>query len=321
MIQLAVIGLGAWGRRLVESVQGVSDRVRFTCAVAPRPEKAADFAAAKGLKLYTDAAEAFADPAVDGIVSCGPAHLHGEHSLAALNAGKPVLAVKPMALTAAEAQALGAAAKAKGLLLAMGYNRCFMPNIAALREELRSGSLGELLHAEGDFCVHRYFRFKEGDWKADPLAAPPGSLSDHVLYLAIEALGPFAEVHAIARHGISDNRLADSTAVLAQARSGATAFMTGIGTTADLFRFHVFGSKGWAEARGDTGFRVETANGRKIEAVFPKADPERLEVEAFADALTGRAKFPVPVEDAIHGVAALEAIARSANTGRVVQIP
>ncbi len=321
MIQLAIIGLGAWGKRLVDSVHEKSDRVRFTRAVAPRPEKAADYAASRGLKLSVNAAEVFADPSIDGVVSCGPAHLHAEHSLAALEAGKPVLAVKPMALTAAEAQALGAAAQKKGLLLAMGYNRCFMPNVAALRDELRSGALGELLHAEGDFCVHRYFKIREGDWKADPLYAPPGSLSDHVLYLTIEALGHFAQVHAIARHGVSENRLADSTAVMAQTRNGATAFMAGIGTTADLFRFHLFGTKGWAEARGDCEFRLETANGRKIEAVFPKTDPERLEVEAFADALSGRAPFPVSLEDAIHGVAALEAIARSANTGRVVTIP
>jgi predicted dehydrogenase len=142
-----------------------------------------------------------------------------------------------------------------------------------------------------------------------------------VLYLTIEALGHLSEVHAIARHGVSENRLADSTAVLAQTRNGASAFMAGIGTTADLFRFHLFGTKGWAEARGDCAFRLETTNGRKIEAVFPKADPERLEVEAFANALAGRAPFPVSVEDAIHGVAALEAIARSANTGRVVHLP
>ena len=321
MIQLAIIGLGAWGKRLVESVHGKSGRVRFTTAIAPRPEKVADFAAAKGLKLISDPAEAFADPAIDGVVSCGPAHLHGEHSLAALQAGKPVLAVKPMALSAAQAQALGAAAQKKGLLLALGYNRCFMPNVAALREELRNGALGELLHAEGDFCVHRYFKLREGDWKADPQFAPAGSLSDHVLYLTIEALGHLEQVHAIARHGVSDNRLADLTAIMAQARSGATAFMTGIGTTADLFRFHLFGSNGWAEARGDTHFRLETADGRKIDKVFEKVDPERLEVEAFADALTGRAPFPVPVEDAIHGVAALEAIARSAANGGIVRLP
>lgn len=320
MIQLAIVGLGAWGKRLVDAVQDKSDRVRFAVAVTPRPGKVADYAAGKGLKVITDQAEAFADPSIDGVVSCGPAHLHAQHSLAALEAGKPVLAIKPLALDPADAMALGDAAQRKGLLLALGYNRCFMPNVAALRESIRSGELGEILHTEGDFCVHRYFKLRDGEWKSDPQFAPPGSLADHVLYLTIEALGPLAQVHAIARRDVSDNRLADATAVLAQARSGATAFLTGIGATADLFRFHVFGSKGWAEARGGAGFRLETVNGRKIDAALPKADAERLEVEAFADALSGRAPFPTPVADAIHSVAALDAIARSANTGGIVRI-
>jgi predicted dehydrogenase len=320
MIRLGIVGLGPWGKRLVDSVQGKSDKVKFVAACVPRPQKVADYAASQGMTLTTELAEMLADPSIDGVVSCGPAHLHAEHSLAALNAGKPVLAIKPMALNAADAQALGAAAASKGLLLALGYNRCFMPNIAALREEIASGALGEILHTEGDFCVHRHFNIKEGGWKGDPLLSPPGSLSDHVLYLTIEALGPIAEVHALSRHDVSDNRLSDVTATLARARSGGSAFLTAIGTTADVFRFHAFGSKGWAEARGECGFRLETTDGRKVDTVLAKADPERLEVEAFADALTGRKPFPVKAEDAVHSAAVLEAIARSANTGKIVPI-
>jgi predicted dehydrogenase len=320
MIQLAIIGAGAWGRRLIEAVQGKSDRVRFVAAVAPRPEKIKDFADAKSIRVTSDYGEVLTDSAVHGIVSCGPAHLHADHSLAALKMGKPVLAIKPLSLFTSEATMLQDAARQQGVLLALGYNRCFMPHVAALREELQSDALGEVLHTEGNFCVNRYFQLKNEGWKADPELARPGSLADHALYLTIETLGPLGGVYAVARHDVSANRLADVVAVLAQSRGGATACLTGIGTTAELFRFHVFGSKGWAELRGDSLFRLETTSGRKIELNLPQVDAELLEVEAFADAVAGRAKFPVPVEDAAHGVAALEAIARSASSGRAVPI-
>ena len=320
MIRLGIVGLGPWGKRLVESVQGKSDKVKFAAAYVPRPEKVADYAAANAIELASSLEDLLANPAIDAIVSCGPANLHGEHSLAALNAGKPVLAIKPMALNAAQAQTLGEAAARKGLLLALGYNRCFMPNISALRMEIANGALGQILHTEGDFCVHRHFNIKEGGWKGDPLHSPPGSLSDHVLYLTIEALGPLAQVHAISQHGVSDNRLSDVTATLAKARSGASAFLTAIGATANEFRFHVFGSKGWAEARGERSFRLETAGGRSVTTEFLEADPERLEVEAFADALTGHKPFPVTAQDAVHSVAVLEAIARSTNSGQPVSL-
>lgn len=320
MIQLAMIGAGSWGRRLIDAVQGRSDRVRFVAAVSPRPEKIKDFADAKNIRVTPNFEEVLTDPAIDGVVSCGPAQLHAEHSLAALNSGKPVLAIKPMSLTSREAAMLEAAARQQGVLLALGYNRCFMPHVAALREELQSGSLGDVLHTEGAFCVSRFFPIRNHGWKADPEVARAGSLADHALYLTIETLGPLADVHAVARHNVSANRLADVVAVLARSRRGASAFLTGIGTTAELFRFHVFGSKGWAELRGDTTFRLEKTDGGRIELDLPKVDAELLEVEAFADAVTGRATFPVPAKDASHGVAALEAIALSASTGRVVPV-
>ena len=320
MIQLAIVGLGAWGRRLIEAVQGKSDRVRFVAAVAPRPEKIKDFADAKNIRVTPDYEDVLTDAAIHGVVSCGPAQLHAEHSLAALKSRKPVLAIKPLGLFTSEATMLEDAARQQGVLLALGYNRCFMPHVARLREELQSGGLGEVLHTEGNFCVNRYFQIKNEGWKAAPEFARPGSLADHVLYLTIETLGRLVDVHAAARHDVSANRLADVVAVLARSQGGASAFLTGIGTTAELFRFHVFGSKGWAELRGDSVFRLETTNGRRIELDLPHVDAELLEVEAFADAVAGRAKFPVSVEDAVHGVAALEAIARSASTAQVVPV-
>ena len=320
MIQLAIVGLGGWGRRLVDAVQGKSDRVRFVAAVTPRPEKIKDFAEAKDIRVTPDYGAVLADPAVHGIVSCGPAQLHAEHSLAALRSGKPVLAVKPMGLFTRDATTLEAAAREHGVLLALGYNRCFMPHVAALREELRSDALGEVLHTEGDFCVNRYFHLKNEGWKADPEFARAGSLADHVLYLTIATLGPLADVYAVARHDVSANRLADVVAAVARSRRGGSALLTGIGTTAELFRFHVFGSKGWAELRGDSTFRLETTGGRKIDVNHPAVDAELLEVEAFADAVAGRTAFPVPVDQAVHGVAALEAIARSVASGRVEAI-
>ncbi|MDB5533903.1 MAG: hypothetical protein JWO28_2218 [Hyphomicrobiales bacterium] len=319
-MQLAIVGLGAWGRRLVDAAQDKSDRVRFVSAVARRPDSVKEFADAKGVRVTSELSEVLADPAVQGIVSCGPAHLHAEHSMAALKAGKPVLAIKPMALALGDAVALRAAAEASGVLLALGYNRCFMPHVAALRDLLREETLGTILHTEGDFCANRFFQIKDGDWKADPDHSRAGSLADHPLYLTIETLGPMVDVQAIARSNVSPNRLADVTAVMARSEAGATAFLTAIGTTADFFRFQVFGTKGWAELRGNSTFRLETTDGRKVDTILPAVDAELVQLEAFVDAIEGRAAFPVSPADAVHGVAVLDAIARSAFDGRTVRV-
>lgn len=320
MLELAVVGLGSWGRRIVELVQGKSDRVRFTAAVVARPERSKDFAAKHGLAIEGEYARVLRDPAIKGVVSCGPAHLHAEQSLAALKAGKPVLAVKPMAKSANDALALQAAARDSGVLLALGYDRCFFPNVAEMRNRLRSGALGRLLHAEGNFCADRYGGMQSGNWKADPAHVTAGSLADHMLYLMIETLGPIAQVHTLSTDDVSPNKLADTAAVLLRTRSNATGMLTAIGVTADFYRFHVFGTKGWLQIRDARQLTFQSVDGQSDDMTFPDLDPVRAEVEAFADAVTGTAVFPVPVEDAVHGVAVLEAMGRSAIEGHPVRL-
>lgn len=319
MLELAIIGLGGWGRRLVESVEG-SDKVRFIRAVVTRPEKSRDFAARHGLALDTDIAAAVRAPAVGGVVSAGPAHLHAAHSLAALEAGKPVLAVKPLALKRADAEALAAAAGKAGVPLCLGYNRCFFPNVAALRAKLKAGALGQLLHTEGDFCVHRYGAVKRGSWKADPANASPGMLADHMLYLTIETLGRVEMVHALGLNQASDNDLADTTAVLLKCAGNTSALLTACGMTPDYYRFAVFGTEGWAEARGARDFTFQPKGGAREDVTFPETDAERAEVEAFADAVSGRAPFPADLGEAVHSAAVIEAMALSAAERRPVAL-
>jgi predicted dehydrogenase len=50
---------------------------------------------------------------------------------------------------------------------------------------------------------------------------------------------------------------------------------------------------------------------------FPAFDALKRQLESFAAAITGDAPFPVSPDDAMAGVAALEAMGRSAQSGRI----
>lgn len=317
MLNVGIIGLGGWGRRLVGSVQGKSDKLRFTAAASGSSGKAKPFAEQHGLILHPDVATLLADPTISAVVSAGPVGLHAPHALQALEAGKHVLAVKPMAVTKADGDALAAAAARSGRLLALGYDRCFYPNVQELRRRVAAGELGRLVHAEGDFCADRYRDLPSDSWKAAPGQVTPGSLGDHMLYLMIELLGPVAEVTVAAtRQVATELPLADVTAMLLKFRGGQTGLLSAIGVTAELSRLHVFGSDGWAEMRGLTEFTRQGLTGAAQKIDLPAIDAQRVEMEAFADAVTGTAQFPVPVADAVHGVAVLEAMARSVRSGK-----
>lgn len=317
MLDVGIIGLGGWGRRLVESVQGKSGKLRFAAAASGSSGKAAPFCETHGLKLYPDVTAMLADPSITAVVSAGPGALHAPHSLQALQAGKHVLAVKAMATTKAEADALAAASAKSGKVLAMGFNRCFYPNVAELRKRVTAGALGALVHAEGNFCVDRYRKVQAGTWKADPEQAPPGSLADHPLYLMIELLGPIAEVHAAATTQIATHiPLADVTAVLLKFKGGQTGTLQANGVTPELTRLHVFGSAGWAEIREQDYFLYKGLKGEPEQLKMTEIDAERAEMEAFADAVTGATAFPYAVDKAVHAIAVIEAMAKSAKSGK-----
>ena len=317
MLDVGIIGLGGWGRRLVESAQGKSGKLRFTGAASGTSGKAAPFCETHGIKLYPDVTALLADPSITAVVSAGPGGLHAPHSLQALQAGKHVLAVKPMATTKSEADALAAAAAKSGKLLAMGFNRCFYPNVKELRKRVKAGELGALVHAEGNFCVDRYRKVQPGTWKADPEQATPGALADHPLYLMIVLLGPISGVHAAATTQIATHiPLADVTAVLLKFKGGQTGTLQANGVTPELTRLHVFGSQGWAEMREQTEFAYKGLKGEPQHVELTEIDAERAEMEAFADAVTGAAPFPYTVENAVHAIAVLEAMAKSAKSGK-----
>jgi predicted dehydrogenase len=320
MFDLAIIGVGAWGKNLINSVQGKSELVRFTAAATRSPAKVADFAAGHGIGLGDDYRSMLADGAIDGVVVSSPALAHGEHITAALEAGKHVLAVKPLALTRVDAEALYRLAAANSVFLGLGYERCFLPAADELRRRIKAGDLGQIVHAEGAYCVGRYLSMTRDNWKTDNNAAPPGALADHILYMMIELLGPVEEVLARGRHQATDLDVSDTSSVTLQFASGASGLLTAIGVTPAYARLQFFGTGGWAEIRGASKFEFTPAKGEPVAIDFPPFDTLRCQLESFAAAAEGRETFRVSPETAIAGVAAVEAMGKAARSGDPVTL-
>ena len=90
-------------------------------------------------------------------------------------------------------------------------------------------------------------------------------------------------------------------------------------------RFAVYGSKGWAEVRDKAHpeaprggvFTKKLRNEEKSAIDFPSSAAVLDNLEAFAEAAMGGAPYPVPQEEMLANIAALEAVFRSARSGRV----
>ncbi|MCH8055080.1 MAG: Gfo/Idh/MocA family oxidoreductase [Deltaproteobacteria bacterium] len=319
-LNAAIIGVGRFGQRLVNSVQGKSDAICFGAGVTRTLEKAKDFASQRGISLSADYDTVLSDPAIEAVVIASPNSLHVPQTLAAIEAGKHVFTIKPLALNRKDADAARAAAEQAGLVLAMGYSRGFLPGMDELRRRVRAGALGQLLHVEGNFCANRFADYRPGMWKASAEEAPPGILGDHMLYEMVELLGLVAEVHTQGLRLKVQVDIADTTSTLLRFKGGQSGFLAGIGVTADLERLHVFGTEGWGEIRGASRFEFRPVKGKPEVIEFPSFDTERAALEAFAAAVKDERPFPVSLAEIVHSTAVLEAMARSAKEGKPVTV-
>lgn len=322
MINAAVIGLGRWGRSIVESAQGKSARLRFVRGVTKEPDQVTDFARANGLVLSTEFADIPGDPGIDAVFLATPHSQHVEQVEAVAAAGKPVWCEKPLALTRREAErALSACAKAC-VPFALGNNKRCFPSMRELKMLVGGGVLGEVLHVEGHFTNEHSTRVT-GGWRDDPNEAPGGGMTGaglHVIDALVNLAGPIATVDArvFARKPPPDPR--DVAAAFVQFESGATGHVATVRAGPMSWRVHVFGTKGWAEARGETTLTVALIGQQPETRELPAADSLAILLEAFAETIEIGKPFPVPTAEMLDVVGAFEAAIQSMKTGAPVKV-
>ncbi len=322
MINAAVIGLGRWGKSIVEAVQGKSKRLRIIRGVSMEPDLVRDFAGIHGFELSTEFEEAVADPRVQAIFLATPHSLHVAQISAVAAAGKPVWCEKPLALTRAEAErAIAATVKAK-VPFGLGNNKRCFSSMRELKRVVAAGTLGDILHVEGNFSNEHSTRVK-GGWRDDPRESPGGGMTGaglHVLDAFINLAGPIAKVDAGVNSQKPPPDPRDAAAALVAFKSGATGLLATVRAAPMFWRIHVFGSKGWAEAREETMLTVAMVGEQPQTTTYPQVDSLATLIKAFAETVETGKPFPVTTSDMLDVVGAFEAVIRSIGEGRSVEV-
>ncbi len=321
MINAAVIGLGRWGRGIVEAAAKGS-RLRVVRGVSKEPELARALAAAHGFELSTEFADALADPRVDAVLLATPHSLHVDQIVAVAAAGKPVWCEKPLALTLREAERAVAACREAGVPFALGNNKRCFASMLELKRVVAAGALGDVLHVEGHFCNEHSTRVA-GGWRDDPRESPGGGLTGaglHLIDALVHLAGPIAQVDArlFAAKPPPDPR--DAAAVLVEFASGATGLIATVRAAPMYWRVHVFGTRGWAEARDETTLTVAPLGATPQARVLPQVDSLELLLGAFADTIETGEPFPVTRDEMLDVVAAFEAAVASIGAGAPVAV-
>lgn len=127
-------------------------------AIAGRnPDKVKAYQDAFGFeKTYGSYEELLADPQVEAVYIPLPNTLHYEWTIKALDVKKHVLCEKPLAPNAKMIQDMIDAANRNGVYLMEAFAYLHSPFIKAVKEELDSGAIGDILYMESAFITSDY---------------------------------------------------------------------------------------------------------------------------------------------------------------------
>ncbi|HVY37642.1 MAG TPA: Gfo/Idh/MocA family oxidoreductase [Polyangia bacterium] len=327
-MRFGILGVSHFAtRRMLPAMRAVPG-VEVVAIASRDPGKAAAAARAHGIPKAHGSYEALlSDREVDAIYNPLPNHLHVPWSELAAAAGKHVLCEKPIATNGDEARRLITARDRAGVTICEATMVRLQPRWLAVRDLLRAGRIGELRAFVGTFGYNLPTR-------------------DNIRYDAAMGGGVLLDV---AFYPVTVSRFcfeSEPTAVTARAArdpqtgvdlltSGVLEFPRGHATftccmeIAPMQRAVLLGTRGhldvptaWtppadlaSEIVVETSLSLEQPLAERV--AFPAVDQYARLIEAFVSAAgSGDHAGPIPLEDSLKNQSVLDALARSAASGR-----
>lgn len=334
-IRVALIGYGLAGKVFHAPLIRATPGLELAIIVSSRADEiSADL---PGVAVLENIDDAFADTAIDLVVIATPDHLHAQHTLAALAAGKHVVVDKPFAPNLPEAREMTARATAAGKLLSVFHNRRWDAEFLTLRSLINSGELGEIRQFESHF--DRYRPVVGDRWKD---ARPGGvwqDLGPHLVDQAIQLFGmPKAVLADLVSHK-QDSGACDYAHVLLDHGKVRSILHMTQSAPAHSLRFAVHGSRGSyikhgldpqedqsksGLAPGDKGWAVDIREGVLTRGLpdgsthtqnIPNLPGDYLAFyREVCAAIGGRGSNPVPAAQALQVMAVIDAGTKSTVT-------
>jgi scyllo-inositol 2-dehydrogenase (NADP+) len=347
-LRVAVIGFGLGGRVFHAPLVDATPGLRVATIVTADPGRQAAARARYPGAEVAAAADAVWSAAGDHdlVVITTPNVAHVPLALAAFSAGLPVVLDKPMAPSAAEGEQLVADAAQRGLLLSVFQNRRWDGDFLTVRRLLDGGAVGPVVRFESRF--ERWRPERDGAaWRELGEPAEAGGLlfdlGSHLIDQAVVLFGRPTSVYAEVDRRRAGAEVDDDTFV-ALAHPGGERSHLWCSVTARLLgpRLRVLGLEGAYEKHGLDPQEAALASGADPSAagwgreaeehwgtLADAAGERAVETEAgaypayyagIAAALRDGSPPPVDPRDSIDGLRVIEAAARSARDGVVVEL-
>jgi len=345
-IKVGVIGTGGISGFHIAGYKAL-DNVELFAACDTNQKRVENCAIKNDIKhVFTDYHEMLKLEELDAVSICTWNSVHAAATIAALEAGKHVLCEKPMAMNAVEAAEMAEAAKKAGRILMIGFVRRFGNDARILKDFIDNGIMGDIYYVKASYL--RRFGCP-GGWFGDKKRSGGGPLIDlgvHVIdlvrYLMNKPMAVSVSGATFNRLGARDNikiakgyTAADTSNIfdvedlaVAMIRfdndsvlSIETSFSLNLKN--DLGNIELFGTKSGAKLDPRLEFYSELND--YLVDVTPAHDTalsfEGLfenEIAHYVDCITNGTKCISPAEDGVELMRIIDAVYKSAATGREV---
>jgi predicted dehydrogenase len=234
-----------------------------------------------------------------------------------------VFCEKPLALNAASTERILAACKKAGGVLGIGHERRYEPAMEEMRRLFTSGALGRILHMDANVSHNNFRKMDPSNWRRDPKHAPAAAwtaLGIHLGDLFVSLAGKPTRVAARTASQIFPPPSEDFVSAGIDFENGACGRVTCLSTPPFYARFTLICDQGWVEVQEggnvDQGipsnFVYCRPDGTREMRSYTHVNTVRLNFEAWADALEGRARYRFSTDELLANIRILDALTRSA---------
>jgi D-xylose 1-dehydrogenase (NADP+, D-xylono-1,5-lactone-forming) len=334
IVQWGVLGARSWIAReaVMPAIRDSKNSKLVAVASRDVDDLMREYGSAQGVRVLTYDG-LIQDDSIDAIYIPLPNSMHFEWTRKAVEAGKSVLCEKPLALNAAEAEALAALSERRGVKVMEAFMYRFHPQHQRVRDLVRSGVIGDVLEVHAHLSVDlmspsdpNNVRFKRELGGGALLDMGCYGVSASRMVLGDEP----SAVSAWWRMDEAMNVDVAAAGVLEFPRGRVALVSCSFEGNGNGF-YKIIGRKGMIEApralilgagnrAAEALIVVVDAEGRRREEFLPPFNQYRGLVEGFAKSILLDEPVPLPLSDSINNARVLDGFAQSATEGRRVTL-
>ena len=325
-VGFAIIGLGMGANRAKTAASTPGSKLVCVCDLVE--EKAKAIAAQHGCDYYTDMNQVFEREDVDVVGVMTPSGTHVDVAIKAVKAGKNVFTTKPMDIEVEKCDALTAAAKKAGVVLAVDFDCRYSEANKKLAKFISDGGLGKLVLADLQMKWYRDQGYYDGGfpagWRKDRRYEGGSAANQgvHYLDLLLWWVGPVKEVYGRSGTLAHNIKTEDISVAMLTFRNGAwgvvettTCSYPDLGTVMEIT-----GQNGTAIWKGNVDMlKVKDKPDLTLESLPPQSGPNNI-IEDMVSAVTKGTPVAVDGKEGRKPVQLFNAIYESSRTGKAVRI-